>query len=135
MKASVISLERAPKRREHIESQVCGLDHHFVPGVDGAAREREEWPVRLPLPLVAACLSHLNAYRAILRDAATGLLREDDAVLLGELPALQLVVGEFSDHGDPDHRQAFFSLFGGCKLEIRGELGAHTTCVAVSGAQ
>jgi FkbM family methyltransferase len=41
------------------------------------------------------------------------------------------VVGEFFDEGDSAKREAFFSLFEGFALTIRGKLGGHTTFAAV----
>jgi FkbM family methyltransferase len=58
----------------------------------------------------------------------------------GELQALQnsrhlrnvpVVIGEFSDHGSASAREAFFSLFHDCALDIHGDLGEHTTFMAV----
>jgi FkbM family methyltransferase len=47
---------------------------------------------------------------------------------LGDVRA---VVGEFDDSGEPARREAFFSLFHGFSLTVRGALGQHTTFLAV----
>jgi FkbM family methyltransferase len=47
------------------------------------------------------------------------------------LEEVQTVVGEFADEGDLAKRNAFFSIFDGWTLEIRGALGEHTTFMAV----
>ena len=91
MKAYVISLERSTERRAHIEAQVRGIDHEFVQAVDGRTLDRSEWPDWLPLGLVGCGLSHLNAYRAILRSGGPGLVLEDDAILPDRLPEFRFV--------------------------------------------
>ncbi len=47
---------------------------------------------------------------------------------LGDVGA---VVGEFHDSGEPERREAFFSLFDGFSVTVRGGLGEHTSFVAV----
>lgn len=93
MKLYVISLERSRDRRAHIEAQVARFDHEFVPTVDGRTLRREDWPQGQPLNMVATCLSHMNAYRAIRRDGQTGIVLEDDAILPDCIPEIPLDEG------------------------------------------
>lgn len=81
MRVYVINLPRCVERREHIEAQVRGLDHEFIETVDARTLNREDWPERISLGTVGCGLSHLNAYRHIIRDNRSGLVVEDDAIL------------------------------------------------------
>lgn len=96
MKAYVINLPRSTDRRIHMRRQLerLGIEHEFIGAVDGAALTRGErkWlvdedvvaraPDWLRPGIIGCCLSHVDAYRAIVADdAPAALVLEDDAVL------------------------------------------------------
>lgn len=116
MKLYVMNLERYRERRAHIEAQVARFDHEFVPTVDGRSLKREDWPDVQPLNMVAACLSHMNAYRAIQRDGRTGIVLEDDAILPDRLPDILL------DDGVALLEYRSISSLGRCRLRGPGPL-------------
>jgi hypothetical protein len=93
MKLYIINLERDRDRRAFIEAQVDGLEHEFIEAVDGRTLRREDWPEHMTLGAVACALSHLEAYRAIIRDGETGIVLEDDAILPPTLPDILLEEG------------------------------------------
>jgi len=106
MKCYAISLERSIERRVHIAAQLEGRVHELVDAVDARQLGPHELPPLPPAmperfwPGVYACgLSHMNAYRAVVRDGGRGLVLEDDAVLpdnletvLGALPDVDVAL-------------------------------------------
>ena len=92
----VISLDRAPERREHMRAQMArfGLAHEIVRAVDGREpiegleriydrrRRQRTYGSDLTPAEIACCLSHLEACRRIAEsEAGIGLVLEDDVVL------------------------------------------------------
>jgi len=93
MKLYIINLEQARDRRVYMEAQVDGLEHEFIEAVDSRTLQREDWPEQMSLGAVGCALSHLKAYRAIVRDGRTGIVLEDDAILPATLPDIDLDEG------------------------------------------
>jgi GR25 family glycosyltransferase involved in LPS biosynthesis len=82
LKTYVINLPRSTERREFQEEQLArlGLEHEFVPGVDGRKLDPSDNP--LPPGIVGCALGNINAYRKIVEDGEpAGVVLEDDAAL------------------------------------------------------
>lgn len=98
MKAYVINLARAPRRRSHMRKQleIAGLEYDFVEAVDGRLLDMQDGELvdkdaieegalgaDVGVPGTVGCaLSHQRAYRQILENGVEcALIMEDDVVL------------------------------------------------------
>ena len=84
LKTYVINLERSKDRRAFQEKQLeaHGLEHEFVPAIDGQLLGPEHHVDDLSPGIVGCAMSHREAYRQALEDGqAAALVVEDDAIL------------------------------------------------------
>jgi glycosyl transferase family 25 len=143
MRAYVINLPRAQRRRRHIASELhkAGIEYRFIAAVDGRELSPDQFAERVDLDAVArhprwliptalgAAMSHLEAYRQILADGdEAALVVEDDAGLPDR--ALQLLSEVQSELATSEivllyyrtMRPIEFSVYAAVSLEWGGRL-------------
>ena len=84
LKTYVINLARSKDRRAFQEKQLAalGVEHEFVPAVDGQLLGPEHHVDSLAPGIVGCVLSHIATFRQILADGhAAAVVIEDDAIL------------------------------------------------------